>query len=287
MCSAEKKWGRGWQQHCSTTASAEPFNKGPLDPHPSDTPPDNLEARQGGQVDWFWGVPGALHALSAPLTGQPVPAAPAPSDPHQQSHGCWGALHYVLLHRLGWARPDRGLRWWYDQGKPVDDLTLSLISEVWDCDGNLDAYLAWLLQGQPVFLDPKPQPWAEWPTDREPLPPYWVRWVAEIQAAADLSGSSHFQGGRDPLHLSGHSGEAGEPDPASTLTVTSRSDRRAVFLTDTMDAWYFDLAKKAQKLPDTGQRAWRVDVFVRPVGFLRSLVERLEKRVLGVAVEDE
>lgn len=100
MCSAEKKWGRGWQQHCSTTASAEPFNKGPLDPHPSDTPPDNLEARQGGQVDWFWGVPGALHALSAPLTGQPVPAAPAPSDPHQQSHGCWGALHYGYC--IGW-----------------------------------------------------------------------------------------------------------------------------------------------------------------------------------------
>ena len=99
------------------------------------TPHATLESQQGGKGEWFWGVSGVFRALAAPLTGQLVPAAPELRDPHKQALGYWGALHYVLLHRMGWARPDRGLRWWYDAGKPVDDPTLSLISEVWDRDG--------------------------------------------------------------------------------------------------------------------------------------------------------
>ena len=209
-----------------------------------------------------------FHALASPLTGQLVPAAPETRDPHQQALGYWGALHYVLLHRMGWARPDRGLRWWYDAGKPVDDPTLSLISEVWDRDGNLDAYLGWLLQGQPVFLGSEPQSSAEWPSAREPLAPNWARWSAAVRSAGELPGSVYFQGGWDPLHLSGHSGEAGVSDSNSTISMISRADRRAVYLTNSMDAWYHDLQRKAKNLPDISPRSWHVDVIVRPVGFL-------------------
>ena len=243
------------------------FSEHPL-AHPGFSDAASQEAQYGGQLEWFWGVPGVFNALANPLSGQRVPAAPEARDVHGQSLGYLAALHYVLLHRLGWAHPDRGLRWWYDEGKPVEDPTLSLISEVWDRDGNLDAYLGWLLKGRPVFLNPETPGWAEWPADREQLTPNWERWAREVQAAAELSGSMSFQGGWDPLHLTGHSGEGGVPDPASTVSVISRSDRRAVFLTNTMDAWHFDLETQAKKLPDIGQRSWRVDVIVRPVGFL-------------------
>ncbi|MFC5931258.1 hypothetical protein D6T64_08355 [Cryobacterium melibiosiphilum] len=226
------------------------------------------EAQLGGQYEWFWGVPGVFQALAAPLSGHTVPAAPQADDVHAQSLGYWAALHYLLLHRLGWAHPDRGLRWWYDAGKPVDDPTLSLISEVWDRDGNLDAYLSWLLHGQPAFLNPECIWWAEWPEQRMPLSPAWERWKIDAQAVVERSGSKYFQGGGDPLHLTGHSGESGKPDPNATISVVSRADRRAVFLTDTMDAWYIDLDTQAKKLPDVGQWSWRVDVIVRPVGFL-------------------
>ncbi|TFD32125.1 hypothetical protein E3T34_09235 [Cryobacterium sp. TMT1-62] len=226
------------------------------------------QALQGGQSEWFWGVPGVFQALAAPLSLQRVPAAPDVRDVHEQALGYWAALHYLLLHRLGWAHPDRGLRWWYDEGKPVEDPTLSLISEVWDRDGNLDAYLGWLLKGRPVFLNADGPESATWPADLEPLAPHWERWVREVEAAAELTGSEYFQGGWDPLHLTGHSGECGVPDPTSTISVISRIDRRASFLTNTMDAWHFDLEKQAKKLPDIGQRSWRVDVIVRPVGFL-------------------
>ncbi|TFC34128.1 hypothetical protein [Cryobacterium sp. TMT2-42-4] len=244
------------------------FGGQPLLSHLDVVHSQELEAQYGGQYEWFWGVPGVFQALAAPLTGQMVPAAPETNDPHEQRLGYWGALHYLLLHRLGWARPDRGLRWWYDQGKPAQDPTMALILAVWDADGHVDAYLAWLLKGQPVFLAPESQPWAEWPTEREPLPDRWVRWAADIERAGELSESKYFLGGWDPLHLSGHTGEGGEPDPASTLTVTSRTERRAVFVTDTMNAWHYDLAKKASKLPEGNKPPWRVDVFVRPVGFL-------------------
>ena len=226
-----------------------------------------LISQQGGAANWFWGVPGVFHALASPLSGQAVPSAPEPGD-LDQALGYWTALHYLLLHRLGWASPDRGLRWWYDQGKPVDDPTLSLISEVWDRDGSLDVYLAWLLQGRPVFLDPESVTSAEWPSVLEPLAPRWERWVGEVRSTAALSGLRHFTGGWDPLHLTGNWGEGGEPDPQSTISMVSRSERRAVFLTNTMDAWHFDLEKQAKQLPDIGQRFWRVDVIVRPVGFL-------------------
>ena len=236
--------------------------------HLADAAQFSCEAQNGGQFEWFWGVPGVFYALAAPLSGQRVPASPDLGDDHEQSLGYWTPLHYLLLHRLGWAHPDRGLRWWYDAGKPVDDPTLSLISEVWDRDGTLDAYLGWLLQGRPAFLDQESAEAATWPEELEPLSPKWGRWASDVQTASEQSGLQYFQGGWDPLHLTGHSGEGGEPDPTSTISVISRSDRRAVFLTNTMDAWYFDFEKKAEKLPDTGQRAWRVDVIVRPVGFL-------------------
>lgn len=35
-----------------------------------------------------------------------------------------------------------------------------------------------------------------------------------------------------------------------------------------MDAWYSDLMERGDALPTTGIQSWKVDVFVKPVGFL-------------------
>lgn len=228
----------------------------------------DIEDQLGGQREWFWSVPGVFRALAAPLSGHFVAAAPKVRDPHPQSLGYWAALQYLLLYRLGWARPDQGLRWWYDQGKPLDDPTLAFISEVWDTDGHLDSYLAWLLTRRPTFLDAEMRNAADWPAERAELSPKWRDWQDRSLSASERLSFTHFQGGSDPLHLTGHSGEGGKPDPGSTISVISHRDRRAVFLTATMDAWYFDLKSKAKKLPDLGDQHWKIDVFVRPVGFL-------------------
>lgn len=44
-------------------------------------------------------------------------AAPRAGD-SQAPFGYWSALLGLLIYSFGWARPDRGLRWWYDAGKP-------------------------------------------------------------------------------------------------------------------------------------------------------------------------
>lgn len=225
------------------------------------------DSEVGGQREWCWGVPGVFRALAAPDFGHAVPAAPLDSDPHEQSRGYWVALHYILIYRLGWAHPERGLRRWYEAGKPVDDATLALVSEIWDRDGKLDVYLAWALPGGANFLrgkDKKP----EFPgDDLTNTPALWRDWHRH-NAVPWKSATHNFPSSGDAFHLTVHSGENGAPDPNSTLSVISRSDRRAVFITNTMDAWYFDLEAKYGALPNVGGAVWRVDVFVRPVGFL-------------------
>jgi hypothetical protein len=37
---------------------------------------------------------------------------------------------HLIDFRLAWTRPYRGLRWWYDAGKPANDPCLALITDV-------------------------------------------------------------------------------------------------------------------------------------------------------------
>ena len=239
----------------------------PIHPGQSGWPDESV---LGGQAEWLWGLPGVFHALSSPKTAQPVPAAPKATDDNElgQALGYWGSLNYLLVNRLGWSTPHRGLMEWYDQGKPTGDPTLALVSEVWDRDGCLDVYLAWLLMRQPRFLAERGEV-PGWPDPPEALTSKWSAWLERTIERADAPPTVTFHptGRHDPLHLTGHFGEYGQPDPHSTLSIVDATARRAVFVTDTMDAWYWDLRSKVLELPETG-RSWRVDVFVRPVGFL-------------------
>ncbi len=221
----------------------------------------------GGQREWFWAVPGIFHALAAPRAEHPVPAVPTlnSDEPNAQALGYWGGLHYLLLRRLGWSAPHRGLMRWYDAGKPTDDPTLALIADVWDRDGYLDVYLAWLLRLQPRFLFG----YEALPKSTEPLGAAWSSWLEAAVERDRRAPAPHFPltGGWDPLHLSVHVGESGTPDPMSTLMVTDPHHARALFITDTMDAWYGDLSAKLQTLPPS-TRSWRIEVVVRTVGVL-------------------
>jgi hypothetical protein len=234
----------------------------------------------GGQQEWFWGVPGAFQALASPRSRAGIPAAPTMRSEHEQSRGYWATLQYLLLRRLGWTRPDRGLRWWYDSGKPIDDPTLQLVSQVWDGDGfGVDAYLAWLLEGQPRFdLTHAGAGSANWDHTGDPLSDSWLRWRREQESASQgLQGISlPFGGGWDPLHLTGHMGEQGQGDSAAHLIRTSKAEQRAMFVTDRMDAWYSGLLVRGESLPTSGIHSWKVDVYVKPVGFLGTYRKSFE-----------
>jgi hypothetical protein len=95
-------------------------------------------------------------------------------------------------------------------------------------------------------------------------------WIDLQTRAAEMSGIANpLTGGSDPLHLSAHVGGPVEPWTYQPMLLRSRrQERRAVLVIDGMLGWYRALATLGATLPDIGQRSWRVDVVVRPVGWL-------------------
>jgi hypothetical protein len=222
------------------------------------------ETNLGGQSGWSWGMPGVYQALAAPRSYCAVPAKPRDESPHEASLGYWAALHHLLIYRLGWSRPDRGLRWWYDSGKPTEDPTLAFLAEVWDRDRTLDRYLAWLLtrgvefhtNSSPIYLD-----------GPRPLPRDWESWLAQNSQVYDSSSNvdHHFFTEGDTFHLNRH---LQSTDPSSEATITVTKDRHAVLVTADAESWYATLGALGATLAPLNNRSWYVDVFVKPIGFM-------------------
>lgn len=235
-----------------------------------DDPAATREHRRalGGQAEWCWAIPWVHRALASPHTRERMPAAPRPDIPHPAACGYWSALLHLLVFSLGWGRPDRGLRWWYDAGRPTDDPRLALLSQVWDADGQLDWFSAWLWD-RPLF-HPGPlmdltgyQPTADLvPVDRT--------WIEHQRASAGASGvSAPISGDADQLHLTYHwTGPVDHADGDVHLYRANPEQRSTVLVCDSMTGWYRALAEQGGALPHLGERDWRVDVVVRPTGWL-------------------
>jgi hypothetical protein len=92
----------------------------------------------GEQAEWGFAIPWEYQALADPAGGRPMLRPPRSGDDlWSGALAYWGSLLHLLVYGFGWSRPDRGLRWWYDAGKPTHDLKLALLSEVWEADGQL------------------------------------------------------------------------------------------------------------------------------------------------------
>jgi hypothetical protein len=222
------------------------------------------QADLGGQSGWSWGIPGVYQALAAPRSYCAVPAKPADDSPHEASLGYWTPLHHLLIYRLGWSRPDEGLRWWYDNGKPTDDPTLAFLSEVWDRDQTLHQYLAWSMKAHSKYHG---EASLIYPDRNDSLPLQWERWLAQHTQVRDpaKSTSHQFHTLGDSFHLNDHL-LSDDSSPEATITVTSH--RRAVLNTDDARNWYATLAALGETLEPLPLQFWYVDVFVKPIGFL-------------------
>jgi hypothetical protein len=231
----------------------------------------------GEQAEWGFATPWIHRALASPLTREPVLEAPkSGSDQLRGPPAYWSSLLHLLVYGLGWVRPDRGLRWWYDSGKPVADRTLQLISQVWGADGQLDWFAAWLWSTA----------WSDWGELVKEATGYVIGqdglledvplapddpWLDARKSEADSSGISAplSHGGWDPLHLSIHIDGALQPVSGQPLLVRTRAaDRRAVLILDSMIGWYRALATESRSLPKLSGHSWRVEVVVKPVGWL-------------------
>jgi hypothetical protein len=222
------------------------------------------EVDLGGQSRWSWGMPGVYQALAAPRSYCPVPARPRDDSPHEAFLGYWAPLHHLLIYRLGWSRPDRGLRWWYDSGKPTKDPTLAFLSEVWDRDRTLDRYLAWsLTRGVEFHTESTPN----YPKGPGPLSRDWGSWLTQNTQALDNSSNvdHQFHTEGDTFHLNRHL-QSDLPSSDATITVTKH--RHAVMTTADAHSWYATLGALGRTLEPRNQQSWYVDVFVKPIGFM-------------------
>lgn len=223
----------------------------------------------GEQLEWSFATPWVYRALASPMTHEPILKAPTATEPGSP-FAYWSALLNMLIYSFGWARPDRGMRWWYDAGKPVDDARLQLMSQVWDADGQLDWFAGWLWTTEAIFQSELLADLTGYCDDgaREPIDERWLETARGAAASAGFP-APIGHGGWDELHLSAHSsGPLRDTAGDERLLRSAKTERTATLVSHSMTGWYRALAAHGAELPDIGDRSWRVDVVVRPVGHL-------------------
>lgn len=235
----------------------------------------------GEEIAWAFAYRWVFRILASPLSGEPMLEAPKRGDAGYGAHAYWSALLNLLIYSFGWPRPDRGLRWWYEAGKPITDPRFQLTAELWDQDGQLDWFAAWLwtsqhmLQWQLRFEELVGYKQDETPVRVEP---HWLRTQREAASEFGLNTPLGVEGDTDELHLSGH--VAGPLQPlrgTARLFRTDPAQRRAVLLLDSMVGWYRALVTEGGTLPELpGVHSWYVDVIVKPVGWLGTFRRSLE-----------
>lgn len=200
-----------------------------------------------------WGIELVVRALA----GSRAPIVPTPAGmaiDHTQYLAYWHGLHFLTVARLGWSDPGKGLRAWYDLGKPSIDPTLEFISAAWGRDETLDAYIAWAtIHYRNLGGDVPSGQWLE-----------WSRRVREEPALSLL------EGGSNPPHLGQVEDETGsinDPGHEPVLTITDRKRRHAIYVTGE-EGFYEGLCRRWDELPDVSPQNWRVGVFNRRLGFL-------------------
>ena len=189
----------------------------------------------GEQLEWGYALPAMYRALAAPSAHHEMPPPPRPNSPLFAACIYWAPLLHLMLYSLGWANPGRGLRWWYDAGKPALDPHLALVQQLWEGDGQLDLFAAWLWSG-PLSESRALGPIGAPATDAPVLVPHAEWFAGQHETARALRTPNPLSGGADPLHLSNHRAGPlqGPPSPASVV----RGGECTVVTMRSMVGWY-------------------------------------------------
>lgn len=209
----------------------------------------------GDQPEWGRYLPDVWRALADPGGTYPYPPCPDPVlDP-----AWWNPLLHVMRFSLGWADPAKGLWRWYNAGRPIADHRLRFIANSWGDD--LDFFAAWLWEPRLDEMRALPDVRAEVTDDA-----WWGR-ITHRQAGFT---DPHWSLGNDSLHLWVHA-EEWQASSETTLGGQLCADvatARATLLLDTATGWYSELTPAWRELPQGAPRDWRVDVVVRPIGWM-------------------
>lgn len=189
----------------------------------------------------------------------------------------WVSALQLAMFSLGWQSPAFGLYRWMQEGFPTEDPRLEVIAhligpDVTDSALNLLSFL-YLERGRDLSITgPACISHDDWRNSTAP---------AEVGRYATSQRVSHEplpmmpfrygNGETDPCHISPHTlipiAHGGGGTGAELLRDESQG--RAVFIAERYAAWYAQLHDVAATLvPRHDGRSWRVDVVVKPVGWL-------------------
>jgi hypothetical protein len=171
-----------------------------------------------------------------------------------------------LFFGSGWVRPDIGLARWLEHGQPDEDPVLRVVARWWG--SHLADLLAWTGRGQ-VLREAAVQIGAalHTPVNDLPMLDYW----------ADRRQSAQWQNawgeGGDELHLRRHAQSPVETNRAPVARMVAAPVHvrppHAVLVLSAYQGWYKRLHRLGARLPVRPDGdSWRVDVIVRPLGWL-------------------
>lgn len=234
----------------------------------------------GDQGCWTWWLPLAWHAVVDPGASIEFPPSPerAPGrevDLLYYRAAYWAPLFHLTCFGLGWQRPDLGLARWLEQGAPTDDPILRVIGQWWGV--GVENMLAWTTDPNTAFpllvgsvdavigmQSPKTALRDRWKELRQTQ-----EW-GQILWGPDPDGMHLQLHGITPVEGDSWLGEAHvRGDEPELIFLNRGKSQRAVLMLDSYVGWYRHLHALGATLPDRDDgHAWRVDVVVRPLGFL-------------------
>jgi hypothetical protein len=224
-----------------------------------------------GEPSWGFLIPRLHHALAGATMEFPVLEKASSTALHPGArHAFWETAWYAARCLLGWRDAGLGYRTWF-QGEleTKDEPLLTLLKEVWLPERRLDSVALWLWTRNPgkgvtenleaVGARSEPPPGGRAPADF--LGQAW--WDAYRR----LPVASVQPFGSNELHL-GHSIAAVMGGRPGLLVSGDKATRRATLVLESARGWYLQLMKQGRQLPRLVDQSWRVDVVVKPIGWM-------------------
>jgi hypothetical protein len=222
----------------------------------------------GEESRWFANVPLMYRALAAPTAGGEFVRVPKSGEDFFESNRFtyWASLLHLLTFSFGWQYPALGLEWWVENRRPVDDPRFALIEQTWVADGEFDQFCAWLWAAPSIQMGGGG--YSEYEVVlRTPKPQQWF-----LDVGKRATEGSPFGGGDgiDSMHLKGHFFPLEDVNPHGIeLALDPNGEPRGTLIAPTLAGWYAYLRDcEALQRPHPSDRSWRIDVVVKPVGWL-------------------
>jgi len=173
----------------------------------------------------------------------------------------WGPFLHLLVFGLGWRRPDLGLERWHDLGQPADGPILTVVKRWWG--RYVPDALAWAANSSYFASAGDYLNAGHAATDRDQVDSKWLKAGRIDWRWRDVFGTG------DAMHLSSH---AITPvfegsGPISHLLTGPEESARAAVVCEGYQGWYHAL-RTCELTRTRHGSSWRVDVFVKPLGWL-------------------